>query len=988
MAKRNSFSEINWLQISDLHIYDSTDLNMMLDSYRKLAQKISIQFLVVTGDYRHKKDHPDYTEALNFLNKIVSIFKLDKNDVFLVPGNHDVENYEMREEIIENIQGKIEKVADQYVSYMDTSNICLGNAFGKYCDFVHNFYDGKVADERVTKPWHVQCIPWNNRINIVILNTALISDGNKDHKEILDIKTLSSLDINDALPTIVLAHHDINSLVESHKKRILKILSKIHARAYLCGDKHKLEVSVIDKYDVPEAAIPCIVCGKSAVQQGDDYSDVSVILYSYKADGNAYVQVYKWGEKFSFVTDSKFYHNIDEQYYFYMGDPIKDIRPTKQTKGKKVVNKLDASTSKPISIWLPDAELAEGRQTRFNSYTKTDAITKYFDNKSGSLGIVSVKGIGKTFVLQVKRINSSRKYVCLPAYQTPSIDNNWATERVSFDTYANLKTNNPYDDLVLLWKYSIMCYVINHLQQENKDYTRTINEYHNTNKIKGLTRSLCINENNLQLEFLLKNVVAESSWIETVKHDSNAIRNMCQMFLSLRRRSSPRARNFAIFIDKVDQAIKQTNAEPPADCVVCKKYNSYLECTSKRKGPRYCFEDSGCQSKNCCYGCEVFASPESNSGLRIYENSNAAKRVHVNLWQYLQIALMNAAGQISEEFKGSINVFYTIRQEALHCEEYRIGEQNQKVAGRLLKLEYSFEDHKRIFVDCIKEQEDCYLYDPTMKNKKGEEEYAFVGVYQLCHPYCKREDGSNVYESIFECIYRHSFDRSRDIQRFGEELTNQLPSIKACKNQHVREEKVKSIIEDMAASLAYNTKKTESTVNISYYTEKMRYLPNYWADNENFEQLLMLIDRNLLFEDDVQRICRKVNGFEKCPVEGCKSTNCKRHPFSMLYNMGYMGYIIRNSNNDIDDVQIFLDASEISYFVERDDLNTVDRAAYIIHPALTKTIGKKFNKSFMHFTGFILGKGLQVDVTLLDKMLDDRKQLTHEEFISKYYYKP
>mgnify|MGYP007113732646 FL=1 len=35
----------------------------------------------------------------------------------------------------------------------------------------------------------------------------------------------------------------------------------------------------------------------------------------------------------------------------------------------------------PLSIWLPDAELANGRQTRFNSFTTTDVINKYFDSE-------------------------------------------------------------------------------------------------------------------------------------------------------------------------------------------------------------------------------------------------------------------------------------------------------------------------------------------------------------------------------------------------------------------------------------------------------------------------------------------------------------------------------------------------------------------------------------------------------------------------------
>ena len=108
----------------------------------------------------------------------------------------------------------------------------------------------------------------------------------------------------------------------------------------------------------------------------------------------------------------------------------------------------------------------------------------------------------------------------------------------------------------------------------------------------------------------------------------------------------------------------------------------------------------------------------------------------------------------------------------------------------------------------------------------------------------------------------------------------------------------------------------------------------------------------------------------------------------MLYKMGYLGYIVQNANNGNSERQHFLDACDISYFAEADDLMTAERVAYIIHPALSKTIEKKYNKLFMHFSGFILGKGLPVEGNVLVQMLEDRRTLDKTSFISKYYYSP
>lgn len=975
-------TQFSWLQLSDLHIYKSTDWNIMRNAYQKLAKVINPNFLVVTGDFRHKKKNPEYKNALVFLNEIVRIFGLKKSDVFLVPGNHDVDEYPFREEIITTINSKIETNVDAYCQYMNGDSGDLRKGFERYHAFVRDFYGKTVNDDRVNKPSDVFNIVYKNYVNIVVLNTALISNGKEDEKQIVDIDALSKLETKDGLPTIVLAHHDLESLQASHQKRIKSLLNSINARVYLCGDEHQIRKGSILKSDIPNTTFPSIVCGKSAVEVGDSYSDLCVIEYSCKEDGKAYVQVYEY-EDDGFLQSPKFYYDVNKQYNFPMTEFIKPVKTTKKKNAGKKNNSTEKAT---MSIWLPDAELAKGKQTRFNSFTTTDSIEKFFDSESGYLGIVSVKGIGKTFLLQVKRVKSGRKFYCLPDCDKPSVKNNWATERVSFDRYSSLKTDNIHDDLVLLWKTAIKCYVINNLKTEEN--IKTVNEYVTSGKITSDVASLCIEEHNESLESVFGNILIIDEWSKEIAKYQQAISNLCKLILRRRKKENPSSKDIAIFIDKVDQAIKQTNAEPPADCVVCNKGNTYAECQSSRKGPEYCSEESGCQSKNCCYGCEIFASSESNNGLRIYENSNASKRVHVNIWQYLQLALMSAAGQISDEFNGEINVFYTIRQEAFHCEGNRLGEQNQKVAGKIIKLSYSIEDQKKIFMECIHEQSPKFLFAPECQLKAGLEEYAFVGIKGLCHPYCKDVHGNNIRESLFMCIYRHSFDRSRDIQRYGEELTKRIEKIRACSDEHSREETVKQIIEDLAAILAYCSRKSESTVNPSYYTEKMRYLPNYWADNDNFEHLLSLIDRNLLFEDDVKKICRKINGCSTCPVSGCRGGECKRHPFSMLFNMGYLGYIVENPNNTNSEIQQFLDASEISYFIEDDDLMTDDRVAYIIHPALTKTIEKKFNKGFMHFSGFVLGKGLRVETEIMAAMIEDRKTLDRDAFLRKYYYKP
>ena len=319
---------VRWLQLSDLHIYLSTEWNIMIDSYKELAKVFHPDFIVVTGDFCHLKHNKTYKDALSFLNALVKIFSVDKKDFFLVPGNHDTGSFPFRDEIITTIKTEIEDNPDVYLNYCSpkcepTAN--LHNAFTKYNEFIRAFYEDSISDERVNAPSDVYSILWRNKLNIVSLNTALISNGNAERYEIVDVQRLSQLvdNIPKNLPTIVLAHNDIHALVKSHQLQLERLLTMINTRAYLCGDAHKISRTIANKYDINHQ-IPCIVCGKSASETGDHYSDVCVIGYTWEGNETK-VEVYKWLNNtaetpYQFIRSDMWLHNIDKPYSFIMAN--------------------------------------------------------------------------------------------------------------------------------------------------------------------------------------------------------------------------------------------------------------------------------------------------------------------------------------------------------------------------------------------------------------------------------------------------------------------------------------------------------------------------------------------------------------------------------------------------------------------------------------------------------------------------------------------
>lgn len=84
-------------------------------------------------------------------------------------------------------------------------------AFGKYSKFQRRFYGNKV-EEGLKNHIYV----WKNKIGILCINTALISDENHHKPQIIDINGLEAVE-NSGLPCIAIMHHDYYAISDMHK---------------------------------------------------------------------------------------------------------------------------------------------------------------------------------------------------------------------------------------------------------------------------------------------------------------------------------------------------------------------------------------------------------------------------------------------------------------------------------------------------------------------------------------------------------------------------------------------------------------------------------------------------------------------------------------------------------------------------------------------------------------------------------------------------
>lgn len=306
-----AFNKFTWVQLSDLHIIaHAAGTHEVREAYREIieVQKIQPDIVFVTGDFRYKRNNTEFADAISYLEELLAYLHVEKKDVFFVPGNHDVNDRLVR------IQEKIDAIVVQ--SEIDNQAYwkeidLLYRDFSEYNEMVEEFYKNaglEADDERLTHPADGYSVVWNNRLNIIGLNTALISDSKRNpdnsraHKELVDINSMWKIKtrkgFNKGLPSIVLGHHRIEDIFSSHQRSVKSFLKRCGAAAYLNGDVHQFGLSSALS-PIQELSIPEITCGKSAPEANDDWSEVGFNKYIWEKDS---FWVYPY--KYDFIEDS------------------------------------------------------------------------------------------------------------------------------------------------------------------------------------------------------------------------------------------------------------------------------------------------------------------------------------------------------------------------------------------------------------------------------------------------------------------------------------------------------------------------------------------------------------------------------------------------------------------------------------------------------------------------------------------------------------
>lgn len=232
-----------WVHISDLHFYNSKrdDIREMKASLPKEFSKLNdIDALFITGDLRFAKEYKDTDDdkIVKYIQELADALKISLENVFLVPGNHDLDRGNVREAVIQSLRNNNQY--DPQKGYFEEDVLdSLKKGFKffiKIDEQIHN-------ESLLFKDENVHSIVNLEKCNIILLNTA-ITAGNDDDRGYLFLgsKYLQGVlnKIDPAKPTIMIGHHGNSFINREENKYIQNKLKNANVHVYLCGHEHSI----------------------------------------------------------------------------------------------------------------------------------------------------------------------------------------------------------------------------------------------------------------------------------------------------------------------------------------------------------------------------------------------------------------------------------------------------------------------------------------------------------------------------------------------------------------------------------------------------------------------------------------------------------------------------------------------------------------------------------------------------------------------------
>lgn len=302
---------------------------------------------------------------------------------------------------------------------------------------------------------------------------------------------------------------------------------------------------------------------------------------------------------------------------------------------------------------------------------------------------------------------------------------------------------------------------------------------------------------------------------------------------------------------------------------------------------------------------------------KIYGDSKMSRGPrNASYWQYSQYALAEASYDIFNA-NNHIKVFYSIRQEALIDSSGLAPNLARNIEAYIVNLDYDKADLKCMFDIYVQHEDDNNLVNFGDKDKNPIK--AFLGMETLGNRHVAQS------ENAFDYIYRHSMKRPSDIMK----ICRKLSFMK--KENNIDE--IRRTVNNCAGEI------------LNQYMEELSPFLPYQIDD-----FYAHINTNILNKDYIRYICKRYLSHKVQEYTCSKDcNNCSNmHPFTVLYNIGLLGYLKDDINNH-KQIQYFNRAGSSVFLEKLEQFPESDY--YFVHPCLMDVIHEQRHQCGLeHFT--------------------------------------
>lgn len=239
----NNNNILHWIHISDIHLNKvGIQAEIMKENLPIYIQEISnntkIDYVFFTGDIRFapKKTFPT-DKAIGFFEEICSYAKIDKEKLFIVIGNHDLDRENQTR------LAAIKKIESQYFESDGVINQKQIQELKSGRDDYLNTIKQILTPEHYKFHSDVSKLHFvieSDKMNIVHVDSLLTYRKTKENGFIIGTydlkKTLEQC--NKEKPTVILSHYSLDSLEPVEQKTVLLLLKKYNVQLWFAGHKH------------------------------------------------------------------------------------------------------------------------------------------------------------------------------------------------------------------------------------------------------------------------------------------------------------------------------------------------------------------------------------------------------------------------------------------------------------------------------------------------------------------------------------------------------------------------------------------------------------------------------------------------------------------------------------------------------------------------------------------------------------------------------